>query len=95
MKKQLVAGIVSPESNYVLMPGGSFAPPSCYKKAWQFEDEVSAASELAKHLPAFVKSEQKRTQSPFIVNGEFCVPHSEFELSVDEINARQAARASV
>ncbi len=77
--EKLVAGIVSPKSNYVLMPDGSFASPGRYKTAWQFDDKQHATAELAKHLPAFVKSEERRTEKKFIVNGEFFEPLSAFE----------------
>ena len=77
--EKLVAGIVSPKSNYVLMPDGSFASPGRYKTAWQFDDKQQAAAELAKHLPVFAKSEARRTKKKYIVNGEFYVPLSAFE----------------
>jgi hypothetical protein len=92
MKAQFVAGIVTPKSNYVLMPDGSFGHPRRYKSAWQFADKAVASAELAKHLPAFAKSERKRTHEPFVNNGEFFATHSEFELTVDQINARQAKK---
>lgn len=93
MMAQFVAGIVTPKSNYVLMPDGSFGHPRQYKNAWQFSDKATASAELAKHLPAFAKSEARRMRRPFINNGEFFATHSEFELTVDQINARQLKKA--
>lgn len=77
--EKLIAGIVSPKSNYVLMPDGTFGTSDRYKTAWQFDDKQQAAAELTKHLPAFIKSEERRAKKKFIVNREFYVPLWAFE----------------